>query len=217
MKPDELNNKKAPEGADLAQFKDKKENTVPGELKWSKEEEEARAASASEEEKVTTTDQEDSVEKNDQPDQKKEPEKVGKEEKEKPHASEEQLDTASQFGQADEQLKEQEVKQFESVPTHQEASASIEDTMVPMKIKDYTQAEPVEEMTKDSEQAGEKQSKKSQSKLHSFVRIFWVPAMLIVVFIIGLMVGHGVLGDEPVMDVFDLGMWEHLYKLVFSK
>ncbi|MFC7440041.1 DNA-directed RNA polymerase subunit beta [Laceyella putida] len=49
------------------------------------------------------------------------------------------------------------------------------------------------------------------------VKIAWLPVTLIVVLIVGLMVGHAVIGNQPAGDVFDMNMWEHIYQLLFSK
>jgi len=48
------------------------------------------------------------------------------------------------------------------------------------------------------------------------IKILWLPGVLFIVLIMGLMIGHSAIGGEPALDVFDLGMWEHLYRLIFS-
>lgn len=47
-------------------------------------------------------------------------------------------------------------------------------------------------------------------------KILWLPLLLIIVLIVGLMFGHS-FGGESAMDVFDLDMWEHIYDLIYSK
>jgi DNA-directed RNA polymerase subunit beta len=49
-----------------------------------------------------------------------------------------------------------------------------------------------------------------------FAKILWLPSLLFVVLIIGLMIGHSYIGGQPATDVFDISMWEHVYKLIFG-
>lgn len=122
---------------------------------------------------------------------------------------------------------------------------SIEDTMGPIDFKEYyinpvdnneqvmPKTEPVQKESKTDLKASAQPEKtkprevsehqteasdpsKSKSILKKAVKILWVPALLISALIIGLMVGHSYIGEEPAMDVFDLGMWEHIYQLIFG-
>jgi hypothetical protein len=46
-------------------------------------------------------------------------------------------------------------------------------------------------------------------------QILWLPCVLGIVLITGLIIGHSILGGQPAGDVFDIKMWERLYHLVF--
>jgi hypothetical protein len=48
------------------------------------------------------------------------------------------------------------------------------------------------------------------------VKIVWLPVSLLAALIIGLIVGHAVIGKQPAGDVFDMDMWQHIYKLIFK-
>ncbi|SFI65917.1 DNA-directed RNA polymerase subunit beta [Thermoflavimicrobium dichotomicum] len=61
------------------------------------------------------------------------------------------------------------------------------------------------------------QPKEEKSTAKRIWKILWLPLTLIVVLIVGLIIGHSVLGGQPASGVFDMGMWEHLYKLIFTK
>jgi hypothetical protein len=47
------------------------------------------------------------------------------------------------------------------------------------------------------------------------LQILGLPFVLGIVLITGLIIGHSVLGGQPAGDVFDITMWERLYRLIF--
>jgi hypothetical protein len=61
------------------------------------------------------------------------------------------------------------------------------------------------------------QSEPERTALQKAVRILWFPVTLLVVLFVGLIIGHSYLGGQPAGDVFSIQMWEHLYKLIFTK
>ncbi|WP_124728468.1 DNA-directed RNA polymerase subunit beta [Staphylospora marina] len=52
--------------------------------------------------------------------------------------------------------------------------------------------------------------------LRMAVKILWLPALLLTSLVVGLMIGHSAIGNEPASDVFDLDMWEHVYRLIYG-
>ncbi len=65
--------------------------------------------------------------------------------------------------------------------------------------------------------ASKTQAKPERTFLQKTVRVLWFPVTLVVVWIVGLIIGHSYLGGQPAGDVFSIQMWEHLYKLIFTK
>jgi hypothetical protein len=46
--------------------------------------------------------------------------------------------------------------------------------------------------------------------------ILGVPALLVIVLFVSLIIGHTVVGGQPVSDIFDMGMWMHVYNLIYG-
>lgn len=73
-----------------------------------------------------------------------------------------------------------------------------------------------------SPEAADKKSAKQKPKQtgkpwgNVFLRILFVPFLLFVSLVIGLMIGYSVIGDLPVSQVFDLGTYKHMYDLIFT-
>lgn len=49
------------------------------------------------------------------------------------------------------------------------------------------------------------------------LKILWIPMLLIVALITGLIIGNTVIGGQPISDIFDWDSWEHLYNLIYQK
>lgn len=185
MKSDDLNNNTNDEKA-LDSNDHTQESHPPGELKWSRKEEDLREQQVDSEEK--------------------------------------DLDSfAAEPSQEIEKIEENEKNVWTDDTEHSQSasgqtSASIEDTLTPMGFKDYTAAPTVEQIdsvqTTNVAPAADEQKSGWKTKL---LKILWVPALLAVMLLIGLIIGHSVLGEQPVANVFDIKMWEHLYNLVYSK
>ncbi|GAA4720915.1 DNA-directed RNA polymerase subunit beta [Brevibacillus fulvus] len=47
-------------------------------------------------------------------------------------------------------------------------------------------------------------------------RLLIIPFLLFFSLLIGLIIGYGVLGDQPVSEVFNLNTYKHMYDLIFS-
>jgi hypothetical protein len=127
-----------------------------------------------------------------------------------------------------------------SVDKKQDPLAGIEDTLTPIDFKTYefdaNQLRAIEEEMKASQQIEletnahakgiedpvgaeieEAEEYKSDSKWAK--RSIWIlglPAVLVVVFLVSLMVGHSVVGGQPAGDVFDIDMWIHVYTLIYG-
>ncbi len=43
-----------------------------------------------------------------------------------------------------------------------------------------------------------------------------VPFLLFLSLVVGLMIGYGVLGKQPISEVFNLHTYKHMYDLIFS-
>lgn len=121
-----------------------------------------------------------------------------------------------------------------------ERTLSLEDTLTPIDFKEYS-IEPERETSGDSEYQTEfkkpayivRQDDTDKDaglkKVDSYgipdekkkiinwaIKIFWLPLLLVVVLITGLIIGHTVIGDQPAGEIFDLDMWEHIYKLIYG-
>ncbi|SEM79266.1 DNA-directed RNA polymerase subunit beta [Lihuaxuella thermophila] len=117
-----------------------------------------------------------------------------------------------------------------------ERALSLEDTLTPIDFKEYS-IEPERETNKDPE--FETEFKKpayivdedddelteadsygipdEKKKIIKWaIKILWLPLLLFVVLIVGLIIGHTVIGDQPAGEIFDLDMWEHIYKLIYG-
>lgn len=61
---------------------------------------------------------------------------------------------------------------------------------------------------------GEKEWEDGEKQIPKWVRILWLPAVLIFVLFAGLIIGHSIIGEQPVGDIFDIDMWIHIFKLM---
>ncbi len=62
---------------------------------------------------------------------------------------------------------------------------------------------------------GEKEWEEGK-QIPKWVKICWLPATLIFVLFAGLIIGHSIIGEQPVGDIFDIDMWIHVYKLMYG-
>jgi hypothetical protein len=46
--------------------------------------------------------------------------------------------------------------------------------------------------------------------------ILGIPALLVIVLFVSLIIGHTVVGGQPVSDIFDISMWIHVYNLIYG-
>jgi hypothetical protein len=115
---------------------------------------------------------------------------------------------------------------------------SLEDTLTPIDFKEYSVdpvqmssvedewvewKEPVFSTRKESagdwpetEEEPEEEKKGLPRFARLAIRILWLPVTLVAVLIIGLIIGHTVIGKEPASDIFDWNMWKHLYDLIYG-
>lgn len=95
----------------------------------------------------------------------------------------------------------------------------LEDTLTPIDFEtynfdDHEESNLRDEYTLDEEDIEETSS--SNTWLKTLLWIVSVPALLVVVLIGSLILGHTVIGGQPASDIFDLNMWQHLYNLIYS-
>lgn len=67
-------------------------------------------------------------------------------------------------------------------------------------------------------QRTKKQEKRKSPKKKKSKAPFWflVFALIILSFIVGSMIGYGIVGDRSPLEVFDLKTWTHMYDLIFG-
>jgi hypothetical protein len=119
---------------------------------------------------------------------------------------------------------------------------SLEDTLTPIHFKEYS-IEPLPEEPKatpefrtevkkpafvaepaafdlqepeEERDVPEETSRLNHPAVKTAIKILWLPVLLFTVLIIGLIIGHSMIGNEPAGDVFDLNMWEHIYHLIYG-
>ncbi|MBA4541816.1 MULTISPECIES: DNA-directed RNA polymerase subunit beta [Thermoactinomyces] len=117
------------------------------------------------------------------------------------------------------------VFQAEPLPKKEESNAKAEKEEP--KSKEQKEKPKVKEKTKAKEKPsvqdkrfGEdaKEDKKSSSQnLARIAKILWFPVTIVVVLIVGFIIGHTVIGDQPAGDLFNMSMWNHIYDLLFTK
>ncbi|MBA4602982.1 DNA-directed RNA polymerase subunit beta [Thermoactinomyces mirandus] len=123
---------------------------------------------------------------------------------------------------------------------------SLEDTLTPINFKEYSidpaldQKNSGESMTEEEKPSfvakpdlmasdaaaqrkkqntfagGKAWEKEEEKQIPKWVRIYWLPATLIFVLFAGLIIGHSVIGEQPVSDIFDIDMWIHIFKLMYG-
>jgi hypothetical protein len=132
-----------------------------------------------------------------------------------------------------------------AIPQTEKRELTIEDTLTPIDFKEYSidpnlikseeqeqfetelkkPAFQVESLPKKEEQSVRDKSfgqdaeegKSSSRGLIRTAKILWFPITIVVVLIVGFIIGHTVIGDQPAGDIFNIGMWEHIYDLLFTK
>lgn len=80
-----------------------------------------------------------------------------------------------------------------------------------------TDEEPKDQKQEKTPQKKPEEKKDAKNKAMTLVKILWLPVTLLVVLLISLVIGHTMIGNQPAGDVFDIEMWIHLYKLIFTK
>jgi|GEM_PF-577198 len=68
----------------------------------------------------------------------------------------------------------------------------------------------------DMTSAKQKQKKTGKPWVNVLVRMLFVPFLLFISLLIGLLIGYSVIGDKPVSQVFDLDTYKHMYDLIFA-
>lgn len=62
----------------------------------------------------------------------------------------------------------------------------------------------------------DKQKRTGKPWVNVLARILFVPFLLFLSLVIGLMIGYSVIGNQPVSQVFDLNTYKHMYDLIFA-
>ncbi len=126
-----------------------------------------------------------------------------------------------------EETKDEEELIFEEIKPEKDPLNGIEDTLTPIDFKTYNFEanqfkEPVEESnyaeeyTLEEEDWEEEEQTSSNRWLKVFIFILGLPVLLAVVLLVSLIIGHSVIGGQPVSDIFDMNTWQHLYNLIYG-
>ncbi|TCS95618.1 DNA-directed RNA polymerase subunit beta [Hazenella coriacea] len=141
--------------------------------------------------------------------------------------------------QSSENLSEPYQSSPEGNDNSKQRSLSLEDTLTPIDFKEYPiEPDPKEETSSaknrstrskgnsnmstldlgedDGDHTDEGESSQGKVIAKKALKILWLPLLLIIVLIVGLMFGHS-FGGESATGVFDLSMWEHIYDLIYSE
>jgi hypothetical protein len=98
---------------------------------------------------------------------------------------------------------------------------NLEDTLTPIDFKEYqleVNSQPEKDkakMTKAEEEPQTDEQEQTDRK-KKWIKILWYPALLVVSLFAGLIIGHSVIADQPVSDVFNIDVWKHLYDLIYG-
>lgn len=68
----------------------------------------------------------------------------------------------------------------------------------------------------DDEENDELEDRSNNRWLKRTIWIVGLPALLVIVLFVSLIIGHAVVGGQPVGDIFDISMWIHVYNLIYS-
>jgi hypothetical protein len=68
----------------------------------------------------------------------------------------------------------------------------------------------------DDEEDDELEDRSNNKWLTRTIWIVGLPALLVIVLFVSLVIGHTVVGGQPVGDIFDISMWMHVYNLIYS-
>jgi hypothetical protein len=199
-----------------------------GELKWSKEQQEGK----SEEEEEKTE-----IEKEEERETKKEE----KDAKDSVHS-----EVSATLLEVEKEQEANLSSQSEKEKKKQDPLAGIEDTLTPIDFKTYEfdaeqlkaieqelnslnpqkleeelntihhqQQTPVQDHNEYYDDEEEEYTKDSKWVKRS-IWILGIPALLVIVLFVSLIIGHTVVGGQPVGDIFDMSMWMHVYNLIYG-
>jgi hypothetical protein len=68
----------------------------------------------------------------------------------------------------------------------------------------------------DDEENDEVEDRSNNRWLKRTIWVVGLPALLVIVLFVSLIIGHTVVGGQPVGDIFDISMWIHVYNLIYS-
>jgi hypothetical protein len=199
-----------------------------GELKWSKEQQEGKSE---EEEKKTEIEKEEE----------RETKKEEKDAKDSVHS-----EVSATLLEVEKEQEANLSSQSEKEKKKQDPLAGIEDTLTPIDFKTYEfdaeqlkaieqelnslnpqkleeelntihhqQQTPVQDHNEYYDDEEEEYTKDSKWVKRS-IWILGIPALLVIVLFVSLIIGHTVVGGQPVGDIFDMSMWMHVYNLIYG-
>ncbi|SMO66714.1 DNA-directed RNA polymerase subunit beta [Melghirimyces algeriensis] len=67
----------------------------------------------------------------------------------------------------------------------------------------------------EDEQSASEEKKRKRPRWMMFV-FLWLPLLAVAALVGGILIGYSVIGEDPVGEVFDLDMWEHIYNLIYG-
>jgi hypothetical protein len=199
-----------------------------GELKWSKEQQEGKSE---EEEKKNEIEKEEE----------RETKKEEKDAKDSVHS-----EVSATLLEVEKEQEANLSSQSEKEKKKQDPLAGIEDTLTPIDFKTYEfdaeqlkaieqelnslnpqkleeelntihhhQQTPVQDHIEYYDDEEEEYTKDSKWVKRS-IWILGIPALLVIVLFVSLIIGHTVVGGQPVGDIFDMSMWMHVYNLIYG-
>jgi hypothetical protein len=95
---------------------------------------------------------------------------------------------------------------------------NLEDTLTPIDFKEYPleiNSQPAQEK-KNAKETPQTEEEEETDQKKKWIRILWYPALLVVSLFAGLIIGHSVIADQPVSDVFNIEVWQHLFNLIYG-
>ena len=214
---------------------EQEDNRLPvGELKWSKEQQQENEVEEKEQKPEQEKEELDVKEK-----ETKEDKEVGVKESVHSEVSATLLDVEKKQEAAVSSQDEREKKK-------QDPLEGIEDTLTPIDFKTYEfdaeqlkaieqelnslnpqkleeelntlhkQQTPVKDQVEYYDDREEEKYTTDSRWVKRSIWILGIPALLVIVLFVSLIIGHTVVGGQPVSDIFDFSMWIHVYNLIYG-
>ncbi|MCH5585269.1 DNA-directed RNA polymerase subunit beta [Shimazuella sp. AN120528] len=207
------------------------DNRLPvGELKWSKEQQEGQVEEEQKESKEKVIAE-------------KEQEKKQEKKQESTEKDSVQSEVSATLLEVEKEQEADVSSQEEKEEKKQDPLAGIEDTLTPIDFKTYEfDAEQLKAIEQELNSLNPQKLEEELNTIHHqpplkdhveyeedeeeyttdsrwVKRSIWIlgiPALLVIVLFVSLIIGHTVVGGQPVSDIFDMNMWMHVYNLIYG-